>query len=739
MPEHPKPASPARDHSSSGCSTTRSRRAGGAAGPPRSGGPAAPRAGRRRPDWYSVQRHRPNRGVEYWDITTRRRHVPATDRPDGTTHATALRRRPPLWWFDDTDGDEFGSWRAQPFGVGPGQRAAALPDVPPGYPAGLRGRHVRGRVAGFSDDDGTRIHLRRTGGEPEVVYRHAEDGGVGALSTDETVWVLSHSEHGDSRYPALRAIVRAADDRSSRETVRRAGQGPCTPLRSRPVARRPAAAGRARAPRPRRAADLGPRRPARSPNWTSTCPATWTRDFYPDGPALLVVHTHAGRTTRAPLRPGLRRADRRCRRPPAWCPARGRATGRRALVPLVQRGLAGAVPGAGPRRHRRRAAAPPGSRRRVGTGPRRRGWTGPGGPIHALLARLPAGPTSGRVPTVFPVHGGPAAADEDSFDAEPGGLAGRRIRGRAGQLPRLDRLRLGRGGTRSPSGSGTPNSPTSPRCTTISSPPGVVDPAASVIAGYSWGGFLTLLASAPSRSAGRPGSPACRSPTTWRRTRTRWSRCGPTTGRCSAGHRQEVPRRLPRLVAADLRRPGARAGAGAGRRERPALPDPADRQLPRRAGRARRAVRGLPLRRRPRVDGGGRAAASAGLRDRFRPRRLLGSRRAVDVGACPRYRTQVYAACVATAAGTPGSAQFREVLDAVLDPPAVAVAVRARATAPPGRAVPPGGSCRRSSWAASANSSRRIRWYGRQMVAGVLEDQPRRRPCSGGSPSASTT
>ena len=78
--------------------------------------------------------------------------------------------------------------------------------VAAGYPAGLEvGTSVV--LAGFSDDDGTRIHLARTGaGEPDVVYRHAEDGGVGALTTDETVWVLSHSEHGDSRYPALRAV-----------------------------------------------------------------------------------------------------------------------------------------------------------------------------------------------------------------------------------------------------------------------------------------------------------------------------------------------------------------------------------------------------------------------------------------------------------------------------------------------------------------------------------------------------
>jgi len=74
---------------------------------------------------------------------------------------------------------------------------AALPTVSPGYAAGLEvGRTVV--LAGFSDDDGTRIHLFVAGADPEIVYHHVEDAGVGALATDETMWVLSHSEHGDS-------------------------------------------------------------------------------------------------------------------------------------------------------------------------------------------------------------------------------------------------------------------------------------------------------------------------------------------------------------------------------------------------------------------------------------------------------------------------------------------------------------------------------------------------------------
>ena len=79
-----------------------------------------------------------------------------------------------------------------------------MPSVEPGYPGGLEvGRDVT--VAGFIDNDGTRIHLSRGGGEPSVVYRNTNDGSVDGLSRDETIWLLGHSEHGDSRYPALRA------------------------------------------------------------------------------------------------------------------------------------------------------------------------------------------------------------------------------------------------------------------------------------------------------------------------------------------------------------------------------------------------------------------------------------------------------------------------------------------------------------------------------------------------------
>src|SRR5699024_8603375 len=120
----------------------------------------------------------------------------ATDRSDGTTLGTLSADGRSLWWFDDTAGDEFGSWRHHAFDATPGSGELALPGVEPGYPSGVAvGRTLA--IAGFGDDAGTRIHLA-AGGETRVVYRHECDAAVAALSTDESIWVLSHSEHGDS-------------------------------------------------------------------------------------------------------------------------------------------------------------------------------------------------------------------------------------------------------------------------------------------------------------------------------------------------------------------------------------------------------------------------------------------------------------------------------------------------------------------------------------------------------------
>src|SRR5215212_9199426 len=58
-----------------------------------------------------------------------------TDRPNGTLDATLSPDGESVWWFADTDGDEFGTWRVQPFAGGPD--LVAVPEIGPAYPAGL--------------------------------------------------------------------------------------------------------------------------------------------------------------------------------------------------------------------------------------------------------------------------------------------------------------------------------------------------------------------------------------------------------------------------------------------------------------------------------------------------------------------------------------------------------------------------------------------------------------------------
>ena len=420
-----------------------------------------------------------------WDVDADR-HLAVTDRSDGTTTATLSADGSTLWWFDDQDGDEFGSWQAQPFGTGATHPAApALPGVPPGYPAGLE---VGNRVvlAGFADDDGSRVHLSVDGEPARVVYRHTEDASVGALTTDETIWLLSHTEHGDARYPALRAIS-VADGRVLAELSDAPGRG-LEPLAVSPVA----GDQRVLVGHERRGRDellLWDPVSGDATELILDLPGDLDADFTPDGRALLVLHSRAGRTT-------VHRYDLASRSLTTLPTARGVVAGATARPDgaVWYRWTDGASAG------RLRALAVDGTDRELFRPPgdpapssepvQDVSVPGPGGPIHAFLAT----PGPGRsFPTVFCVHGGPAAADEDAFDPTraawlDAGFAVVQVnyRGSTGYgsawrdalTERVGHVELA--------------DIAAVHDHLVAS--GVVDPDRSVIAGYSWGGFLTLLA-----------------------------------------------------------------------------------------------------------------------------------------------------------------------------------------------------------------------------------------------------
>src|SRR5262245_19940350 len=117
-----------------------------------------------------------------WDRVTDT-HRQVTDRPNGTFNGTISPDGERIWWFKDSDGDEFGSWVAEPFAGRPADQVPedAVAGSVPGYPAGLG--VVRSVIAlGVSNDAGTTVFVARDGNPAEVIYQDEHDGGVSALS-----------------------------------------------------------------------------------------------------------------------------------------------------------------------------------------------------------------------------------------------------------------------------------------------------------------------------------------------------------------------------------------------------------------------------------------------------------------------------------------------------------------------------------------------------------------------------
>src|SRR5690606_16146530 len=146
-----------------------------------------------------------------WEIYTWDRDTGAqrqvTDRPNGTWIGAIDPSGEWVWWFADTDGDEFGVWNRVPFDAEEGAESVpAVPDLEPSYPAGLCLGRTGLAVVGRSADDGTTVHLCQAGAAPEAIYHHAEDAHVAALSRGESLIAIGHSEHGDSRHMALRVV-----------------------------------------------------------------------------------------------------------------------------------------------------------------------------------------------------------------------------------------------------------------------------------------------------------------------------------------------------------------------------------------------------------------------------------------------------------------------------------------------------------------------------------------------------
>ncbi len=420
--------------------------------------------------------------VYAWDRATDT-HRQVTHRKSGT-HSAAL---PPdgetIWWFDDTDGDEFGRWVCEPFagGVAPAQ---AVPGVTAGYPAGLDVGRTSVAVA-TSTDDGTTIWLRRGDGPAEVVYRHVEDAGVGALSDDETLLAIGHSEHGDSRHPDVR-VVHLADG----ATLAELSDGPGRALHAIAFAPLPGD-GRLLLLHERRGREELLVHDVLTGTETELhldLPGEVYAGFTPDATALLVLHTHAARTRlhcydltsgelrELPTAPGcIGSADVR---PDGTVEYSSSSAAEPSSVHALH-----------PDGTDRVLVTPPGERA-PGSSPVADLWVdGPGGPVHALITR----PADADGRAVFSLHGGPHSADEDRFSAMRAAWVDAgfvvvevNYRGSTGYGSSWRDAIEGRPGLTELEDVAV----VLDRCVAD----GLLDPARCVVEGWSWGGYLALLA-----------------------------------------------------------------------------------------------------------------------------------------------------------------------------------------------------------------------------------------------------
>ena len=119
-------------------------------------------------------------------------------------------------WHRDTTGDESGTFVTAPFEGG--EAEPLIDGLPTGWDQGIAlGR--RRTLAAVSDRDGFALYGSEDGGPARLLARHRESielgganamvrGGVelGGLSADETLACLEHAEHGDLIHQALRII-----------------------------------------------------------------------------------------------------------------------------------------------------------------------------------------------------------------------------------------------------------------------------------------------------------------------------------------------------------------------------------------------------------------------------------------------------------------------------------------------------------------------------------------------------
>jgi acetyl esterase/lipase len=420
-----------------------------------------------------------------WDRATDT-HRQVTDRPNGTYNGAISPDGARIWWFKDSDGDEFGTWVSEPFAGRPRDAAPgnAVPGSVPGYPAGLGlGRTVT--ALGVSNDDGTTVFVARD--ETTVIYQNEHDGGVAALSRDETLVAIEHSEHGDNRHPALRVLTldgTAVAEKWDGEGKGLDAVGFCPVAGDQRLLVRHERRGREELLIWDVSADT-------EVELTIDLPGELAADWYPDGSALVVVHTHEARNTvyRLDLATnGLTKLDT----PPGTIGSvdvRPDHTVEYSWSNSARPGVVRALYTDGTERV---LLEPPGHKAPASVELQDVFVSNEGGQVHALYAR-PAGAPDGPLPTVFSLHGGPHSQDEDRFSAYravwlDAGFAVVHVnyRGSSGYGSRWRDAIEGRPGLTELADVAAVHAWAVEK--------GLADPAKCVVGGASWGGYLSLLA-----------------------------------------------------------------------------------------------------------------------------------------------------------------------------------------------------------------------------------------------------
>lgn len=149
-----------------------------------------------------------------WDVASGARRM-VSEETVGVVYATVSADGSEVVWFSDDTGDESGGWMAEPFEGG--DRREVLPGAPPGWPDGLAlGRTLAAGV--IADRDGFAVYVSERGGPAKEIHRdvdmlaigrfeyEVEGFQLGGLSADESLLVINVAEDGDNIHGGLRVL-----------------------------------------------------------------------------------------------------------------------------------------------------------------------------------------------------------------------------------------------------------------------------------------------------------------------------------------------------------------------------------------------------------------------------------------------------------------------------------------------------------------------------------------------------